>query len=693
MMVQPEEIAQRNDPPQVVLNSLGLDNRTFGSFQESMRKLRAFFGAEDFLELDLFLFQLETSLGRTPPLCWWANQGDSYDSAPSARRSLWAPKTTADNRVLQTYTNMLLIRPGDRVVQYAGKAVRALGTATQQAKDAPRPPDLRGNWNQDGREVPLESQPLETPLMLTEIPLEERKAEGGRKGPFDRNGEVIQSYLYPLTEEFTKVLQEAMEGKRPPLTSVLEPIDPRDLAMFQRIKNSLERKGQVILYGPAGTGKTRAARRFAEWWVSQEPSVAPSPPTQPEAPAPQKQTVSSTGQDSAQRAVWLIVANQAGWNLVDFITRGTETFSGKTRKNFETAREDDYCLIYEGAPTKRLVALCRVAGKKTTGDGTIEIEVEFLAAIPKGPTYDDLLRAIPASEAVNQNFRGTLFSLTESETNRLAIPILAAKFSDPKIGKTAGKGVESHDSAHQIEFLVFHPSYGYEDFMEGIRPRGGGDSEGPDFLLQPGAFKRFCQSAAAEPGKKFVLIIDEINRANLGKVFGELVTVLERDKRAIGVHLSQSPHETFIVPVNVFLIGTMNTSDRSIRLLDVALRRRFAFLEFMPDLEVLAGGRIDGLDLTRFLGTLNKRIASRVDREKQIGQAYLLQGNGKPLQTGEQLHRAFYEDIVPLLQEYFQENWKELAEVLGTTLADPDNFRIRELTPAELVAALSSLSV
>lgn len=164
--------------------------------------------------------------------------------------------------------------------------------------------------------------------------------------------------------------------------------------------------------------------------------------------------------------------------------------------------------------------------------------------------------------------------------------------------------------------------------------------------------------------KPYILIIDEINRGDVSKIFGELITLIEEDKRIGNKHQMKItlPYskESFGVPNNLYIIGTMNTADRSIALLDTALRRRFDFEEIMPRPELLSGKVVEGINLQTLLTRINERITNKYDRDHQIGHSYLMGIN-----TKEQLERAYKNRILPLLNEYFYNESKTVAEVLN----------------------------
>ncbi len=227
-----------------------------------------------------------------------------------------------------------------------------------------------------------------------------------------------------------------------------------------------------------------------------------------------------------------------------------------------------------------------------------------------------------------------------------------------------------------VRACTFHPAYGYEEFIEGYRPRT--DEGRLTFELRHGLFRNMCIDAAADPERRYFLVIDEINRGDIPSIFGELLTLLEKDKRQQEMRLPMSG-EAFRVPPNVFVIGTMNTADRSIALLDTALRRRFGFIEVMPDSTVLGDTTVNGLPLGPWLDALNGRIVAHLGadaRNLQIGHAYLLHG-GKPVTSMERFARIVQDDLLPLLQEYCYEDVSALAKIIGSRFVDVEEQRIR----------------
>jgi hypothetical protein len=223
-----------------------------------------------------------------------------------------------------------------------------------------------------------------------------------------------------------------------------------------------------------------------------------------------------------------------------------------------------------------------------------------------------------------------------------------------------------------VHFITFHQSYSYEEFIEGIRPNLE-DTENLSYELKRGLFKAICDRAKTDQNNNYVLIIDEINRGNVSKIFGELITLIEPTKRLYS-NPSENPtaimlpysNTYFSVPKNVYIVGTMNTADRSITNLDTALRRRFSFKEFPPNPSILNKHIIkknnSNIELDKVLRVLNQRIEYLLDKDHQIGHSYFMK-----IHSWEDLCDVFKNNIIPLLQEYFYNDWVKISQVLGDT--------------------------
>jgi AAA domain (dynein-related subfamily) len=283
-----------------------------------------------------------------------------------------------------------------------------------------------------------------------------------------------------------------------------------------------------------------------------------------------------------------------------------------------------------------------------------------------------------------------LFDKDEGSTWRLALPLPDHLLALARKRKAPTQIAPIMD----YTFVTFHQAYGYEDFIEGIRPV----IDSPDdeaggalgYTLEAGAFLKAVQAAlrlAHYDGSlddlcrlgrderravffnapRYAVFIDEINRGNVARIFGELITLLEDDKRLGAEHevIVQIPHgqRLFGVPPNLHVIGTMNTADRSIDALDTALRRRFEFREMSPRLDLLDFEIDGGIRPDELLRAINHRLERLYDRDHRIGHAYLYKLRRTPTMEG--LRRVFRNQLIPLLQEYFYGDWGKIGLVLG----------------------------
>lgn len=242
----------------------------------------------------------------------------------------------------------------------------------------------------------------------------------------------------------------------------------------------------------------------------------------------------------------------------------------------------------------------------------------------------------------------------------------------------------SGDSATEIkryEFVTFHQSFTYEDFIEGIKPNFDNESNDLTYSIQDGVFKKICLKARKDPYQNYAIFIDEINRGNVSQIFGELITLIEEDKREgeeneLSTVLPYSK-TNFSVPPNLYIIGTMNTADRSIEALDTALRRRFSFIEMPAKHEIIKtegnipDGILNGIDLSDLLKTINQRIEKLIDKDHMVGHSYFLNvSNLKGLKS------TFQNKILPLLQEYFFGDYGKVGLVIGTGFFETNESQV-----------------
>ena len=253
-------------------------------------------------------------------------------------------------------------------------------------------------------------------------------------------------------------------------------------------------------------------------------------------------------------------------------------------------------------------------------------------------------------------------------------------YGPPGTGKTyraleLAKKWKAANGEESVDQLTFHPSCSYEDFIEGYRP-----DEGGKFGLRDGLLVQVSDKARSEPDRNFLLLIDEINRGDVARILGELITLIEADKRCEAA-ASKLPYsqKSFWVPPNLHLLGTMNTADRSISLMDIAIRRRFCFREFRPDPEVFAESprhlrEVEGISLGNLLVGMNKRLVDAgVDRDRAIGHSYFLIPTQSP-QPLTVLRDKLRYDVLPLIEEYCYADRPMMRRVVGDLVDDQGEF-------------------
>jgi len=343
-------------------------------------------------------------------------------------------------------------------------------------------------------------------------------------------------------------------------------------------------------------------------------------------------------------------------NKIFFGPAGT----GKTRRAIEEAIK---------IVTKSSNVEMQVDKKKTDYENIIE-NFKLFRQLPKLPENIDN-RII---EKIKSN------SQSQDIVNQLAFNDIKKLVGNGSDREKAKKIIDEYRTFPLIEMVTFHPSYSYQDFVEGITVETNDNNE-IQYKVQDGIFKKICNRAIDYKENSYVLIIDEINRGDIASIFGELFTLLEDNKRvgnkeSLSINLPYSKDKktgnpkTLTVPNNLYLLATMNTVDKSIALIDVALRRRFDFIECMPkyNKELIELKPLNGIDLSKLLETMNKRITILKNEHYQIGHSYFLN-----LKNINELQDVIIKKIIPLLQEYFYDDWKSICAVLNQSYKNPNN--------------------
>ncbi|MDA1909233.1 AAA family ATPase [Bacillus cereus] len=398
----------------------------------------------------------------------------------------------------------------------------------------------------------------------------------------------------------------------------------------------------------------------------------------------------------------------------------TESMRKYILKSLSLLQEEQYVLGEFISKNNNGTNVCRVIGRvnEINVEGNLELVLDIISQEKKKFEFPTSVYSIETMEynyvfnLINRKLRknkniifygppgtGKTYNIS-SEILKITNP---STFIDKRIDRNIlNNAIRKLQENNKVKFCTFHQSYGYEEFIEGLRsdPEGNGNFIVEDGILKEIAIEAMFQALiyeckaeiinnkeklnTKEVNRKkkevvmkylgqrskfdfyncaqYVVVIDEINRGNISRIFGELITLLEEDKRLCQenemiVKLPYSKDE-FTLPSNLHLIGTMNTSDKSIAPIDIALRRRFKFVEVMPKEELLIN--VEGIDLHRMLRKMNDRIEYLYDRDHKIGHAYFIN-----LSTLESIIETFKDKIIPLLQEYFYEDFYKIGLVLG----------------------------
>lgn len=409
---------------------------------------------------------------------------------------------------------------------------------------------------------------------------------------------------------------------------------------------------------------------------------------------------------SEEHRYWWLNANPKIWSFSNLQTSHVQEYTlfnenGNKRRvfqNFVDARAGDLVIGYESNPVKQVVALAKVSaandGKKICFEKTESLvnpidyrtlkecpeleQMEFFQN-PNGTffkltkdEYEFIMDMIREENPLTSKDMNTSYTkkdflsevyMSENQYDRLS-GVLLNKMNlilqgAPGVGKTfTAKRLayslmgEKDDS--RIEFVQFHQNYSYEDFVMGYRPSG--DS----YELKYGIFYQFCKKAENQPDKKFFFIIDEINRGNLSKIFGELLMLIEKDYRCTKATLAYNGMP-FSVPKNLYIVGMMNTADRSLAMIDYALRRRFSFFEMAPAFESKGFKEYQhSLDNRTFNELISEivKLNGEISRDKSLGKGFCIGhsyfcGKTKETCTNEWMQSVVNYDILPMLSEYW----------------------------------------
>lgn len=386
-----------------------------------------------------------------------------------------------------------------------------------------------------------------------------------------------------------------------------------------------------ILYGPPGTGKTYSVRKYITDIVGQNPGLRT---------------------DNEEQRINDVVRDLSWYSAI-----GLSMYQNGKHKKYKVADLMEQKIIKAFSLTRE----------------NKNIRAALWAQMQMHTPSD--------CQTVNYTNRQAPFIFEKNNNSEWSLTEDGIKFVEENLADQL-EFLNAKNSPRKVEdfykFITFHQSYSYEEFVEGIKPSINNDEDNAtiSYEYNRGIFKEICGQANSDPDNNYLLIIDEINRGNISKIFGELITLIEPDKRVVpnGERIFENtktqkeelvvtlPYtkSKFGVPSNLYILGTMNTSDRSIASIDIALRRRFKFKEIMPQKELVANFGIGFADIFE---SLNTKIKILLDRDHQIGHSYFIKTKYENAGSDE-LKEIWFSEILPLLNEYFYCDWEKLKLVV-----------------------------
>lgn len=619
------------------------------------------------------------------PRIWWVSQGLTIEAAAKAG-VIWAPQRDKRGSIRYHWESFREVQPGDIILHYANSAVRYVSRVISRFEEAEQPSYFGTEWQgRIGYLVKTEYYSL-MPIIRIEKFNVNLLAVQPDKGPLDSFARAKQAYLLYLNAAGLRVICESQSETKWPefVQQVLSLEQEAPKRHMLKVDKEMNDEKNIILYGPPGTGKTYGIVDEALLIIDREKyaGIVNVPEKRQEAQNAFKGLVAqhrigfctfhqsfgyeefvegwrsqSNGSFDVADGIFKDMCNAAissttpSVESYHFDENNIEFYKMSVGSAFATEGEDfyQYCL------DKNVIALGWGGEIDYTKCGSIE-DIKNLY----NQTYPEESSFGPQAVHRFKNLMKKNDIVLVSEGNRKIRAI--AKVTGEYVYDPNTEIAYNHFRA--VQWLVKDMNIPVQQVLREkvLSQQTIYQFYKRDLLIDNIKDLLSVENKSSEP-QNFVLIIDEINRGNISKVFGELITLIEPDKRIGGeneirVQLPYSK-DSFGVPQNLYLLGTMNTADRSIALIDTALRRRFCFKELMPQYNLLAQN-IDGVDVQQLLKTMNDRIEYLFDRDHLLGHAYFIHAK-----TAHQIIETMQKKIIPLLQEYFYEDWEKIALVLG----------------------------